>query len=104
MRVLGANQCGFSIILILKGIMMFLESKSPCVLLNKNVNFHKYETESKMENLPHSFREMNLLLRHMQEWQIKSKTVMSWSSQKKKEGTFCAIYFVRKEFSLIFVF
>ena len=37
-----------------------LKSKSPCILLNKYVNFNKNETESKMENLTHSFREMNL--------------------------------------------
>ena len=51
---------GFSVILILKGIM-FRESKSLCFLLNKNVNF-KNETESKMENLTHNFREMNLVI------------------------------------------
>ena len=39
-----------------------------------------------MENPTHSFRETNLVLQLMQESQIKSKTVMSWSSQKKKEG------------------
>ena len=37
--------CGFSIILILKGNMMYL---SPCTLLNKNINFNKNETESKI--------------------------------------------------------
>ena len=26
-----------------------LKSKSPCILLNKNINFNKNETESKME-------------------------------------------------------
>ena len=30
--------------------------------------------------------------------QIKSKTVMSWSSRKKKEGIFCTVYFVRRNF------
>ena len=33
-----------------------LKSKSPCILLNKNINFNKKETESKMENCTHSFR------------------------------------------------
>ena len=33
------------------------KSKSPCILLNKNIDFNKNETESKMENLTHSFRE-----------------------------------------------
>ena len=28
-----------------------LKSKIPCILLNKNINFNKNETESKLENL-----------------------------------------------------
>ena len=39
-----------------------LKSKSPCILLNKNINFNKNKTESKMENPTHSFRETNLVL------------------------------------------
>ena len=33
-----------------------LKSKSPCILLNKNINFNKNETDSKMENPTHSLR------------------------------------------------
>ena len=40
----------------------FLKSKSPCILLNKNINFNKNETESKMENPTHSFRDSNPVL------------------------------------------
>ena len=40
-----------------------IKSKSLCILLNKNKNFNKDETESKMENPSHSFRETNLVLR-----------------------------------------
>ena len=37
-------------------------------------------------------------------WKLKkSKTVMRWSSLKKKEGFFCSVYFVQKNF-LTFVF
>ena len=36
------------------------KSKNPCVLLNKNVNFNKNETESKMENFAQSFRESQI--------------------------------------------
>ena len=39
-----------------------LKSKSPCILSNKNINFDKNETESKMGNPIHSFRETNLVL------------------------------------------
>ena len=49
---------------------------------------YKKETESKMENPTHSFREANLVLQLIYESQIKSKTVMSWSSRKKKKGHF----------------
>ena len=34
-----------------------LKSKYPCILLNKDINFNKNETEMKMENLTHSFRD-----------------------------------------------
>ena len=38
-------------------------SLSPYFLLNKNINFSKNKTESKMENPTHTFREvMNLVL------------------------------------------
>ena len=38
------------------------ESKNPCIVLNKNTNFDKSETELKIENPIHTFREMNLVL------------------------------------------
>ena len=31
-------------------------------------------------------------------FRIKSKTVMSWSSRKKKESSFCNFYFIRRNF------
>ena len=37
-----------------------LKSKSLSILLDKNINFNKNETESKMENPTHSCREANL--------------------------------------------
>ena len=39
-----------------------LEPKSPCILLNRNINFNKNETESKVENPTHNFRETNIAL------------------------------------------
>ena len=39
-----------------------LKSKSLCILFNKNINFDKNKTESKMENPTHSFKETNLML------------------------------------------
>ena len=51
-----------------------------------------------MENPTHGFRETNLVLQLILESQIKSKTVMSWSSRKKRKGIFCTVYFVRRKF------
>ena len=65
-----------------------LKSKSPCILLNKNINFNKNDTELKMENPTHSFRENDLVLQLIQESQIKSKTVIKWSLQKNKYDIF----------------
>ena len=39
-----------------------LKSKSSCILLNKNINFNKNETKSKMDNPTTSFRETNFAL------------------------------------------
>ena len=75
-----------------------LKSKSTCILSNKNINFNKNETESKMENPTHSFRDTKLVLQLIQESQIKSKSIMSWSSRRKKEGIFCDVYFAQREF------
>ena len=57
-----------------------------------------------MENPTHSFKETKLVLHLIKELQIKKKTVMSWSSRKKKEAIFYTVYFVRREFFLRFVF
>ena len=57
-----------------------LKSKSSWILFNKNVNSNKNETELKMENPTHSFRETNLVLELLLELQIKNKTVVSSSS------------------------
>ena len=41
-----------------------------------------------MEHPTHNFRETNIVLQLIQESEITIKPVMSWSSQKKKEGIF----------------
>ena len=50
-----------------------------------------------MENPTYSFRETKVVLQLISKSQIKSKTVMNWSSQNKKEGKFCTVYFVQRE-------
>ena len=42
-----------------------LKTKSPCILLNKNMNFNKNGRDSKMENPAHSFKDTNLVLQLM---------------------------------------
>ena len=39
-----------------------------------------------------------LLLDILHDCTFKSKSVMSWSSRKKKEGIFCTVYFARRNF------
>ena len=60
--------------------------------------------ESKTENPTFSFKETNLVLQLISESQIKSKTVMSWSSLKKKRGHFLyRLFFPKGIFLKIFV-
>ena len=42
-------------------LTQILKPKSPCILSNKNINFNENETESKMTNPIHSFRERTLV-------------------------------------------
>ena len=58
-----------------------LRLKSPCILLNKNINFNKNKMKSKTENPTHSFRDENCALAH-KESQNKRKSLMSRSMQK----------------------
>ena len=75
-----------------------LKSKSPCILLNKNINFNKNDMELKLENPTHSFRENDLVLQLIQESQIKSKTVIKWSLQKNKDDIFVQLIFFQRFF------
>ena len=62
-------------------------------MFNKITNFLKNETKLKIENLTHPFTGTNIVSQLIQESLIKSKTVMSWSSQKKKECILSNVYF-----------
>ena len=75
-------------------------------LLNKNINFNKNKSESKMENATHSFREINLVFQLIWKSQIKSKTVMSWGSRKNRRAFFALPIrlFCQKKMFLTFVF
>ena len=54
------------------------------MLLNKNIDFNKNDTESKMENSTHSFRETRLVLLIIKESQVKSKTDELQLAEEKK--------------------
>ena len=54
--------------------------------------------ESKMKNPMHSFRDLNHVLQLENDLQTKSKTVMSWSSRKRKECAFCNVYCIQRIF------
>ena len=93
-RGLGAKFClVFPLLLFWTELWRFKVEES-MLLLNKNINFNKSEMEVKMENPAYSFREMNLVFQLVWELWNKSKIVMNWSSQKKKECIVCNVCFV----------
>ena len=92
----------FCFILIMKGIDV-LKSKSPCIMLNKNINFNKNEMRSSMENCTHSCREMNLVLQLIYESQINIKTD-ELELMKEKRGHFSYCLFFPKDMCVTFVF
>ena len=61
--------------------------------------------ESKMENLTHSVRETNLVLQLIKKSQIKSKTMMNLSTQKKKRAVFVSfILFEENVFNIYLMY
>ena len=76
-----------------------LKSKSPCILLIKmiNINFNKNDMESKMENPQTVLEKRTLRFSSYKNLKLKGKTMMGWSSRKRKEEIFCTVYFVRRE-------
>ena len=60
-RVLGAKMCVAFLIFDFERNYDVLKSKSRCNSLSKTINFNKNQTESKMENPKHSFRETKLV-------------------------------------------
>ena len=79
-----------------------LKSKSPCILLNKNINFVKNQTKLRMGSSTHNFRETNLVLSSYKNPKLK---VQLWwvgaRERKKKDFLYCL--FCPKEFFLTFV-
>ena len=80
-----------------------LKSKCLSILLNKNINFNKNETESKMENPTHSFRETRLS--SYKNRTLKLKLWWVGACKRRKRAFFCPVYFFQSNgFLLTFVF
>ena len=71
-----------------------LKSKSSCILLNKNINFHKKERNQKWE-IPHTFLERRTLCFSS----YKNRKL----KEKKREGIFCTIILSKVIFFMICV-
>ena len=65
-----------------------LKSKSRCNSLSKTINFNKNQTESKMENPKHSFRETKCVFQFISESKTKSKNYYELELAKEKRGHF----------------
>ena len=72
-----------------------LRSKSPCILLKKNINFNKNETESKMENIYTDLERQALCLSSYKNRKFKVKLKNSrkmWTRITPNTDTFYAVY------------
>ena len=78
-----------------------LKSKSSCILLNKNININKNETESKIENPTHSFRETKLGFSSYKNRKLKVK--LQWVRAREKKESILSRLFCPKEIFLTFV-
>ena len=89
--------CRFSITFSLKGVMKFCwKGQRVCGFCWSRIKTFVKMRRNQKCTTTHSFKEINHVLQLVSKLQIKSKTVMSWSSRKKKECIFCNVYFVRR--------
>ena len=100
-RGLGAKLClGFLLFSFWKELWRFyriiwIKPKSPCILMNKNINFNQNEKESEMENLSDSSRSL-CFGSHKK---CKSKVKLWWAGTcKKKKRTFFFPFVCPKKF------
>ena len=103
-RGLGAKRCVAFIFFHSERNYNVLKSKSPCILLNKNIIFNIIKTKRNRKwKIPYTGLE-GKTLRFGPYKNRKLKVTLCWAggSWKKKDGIFCTAYFVRRIF-LIFV-
>ena len=91
---------GFSIIAILKEIITF--NKESMHFFEQKYKL-KNKTESKWKIVHIVLERRTLCFSSYKNHKLKVK-LMSWSSQKKKEGIFCTAYFLRSNFLKYFCF
>ena len=81
--------------------IMTLKSKSQCILLNKNINFHKNKTESNMENPTHSFRET--CFSSYKNCKLKVKLWWVGARDRKKRAFFVSFILSEENFLTCFI-
>ena len=94
-RRLGAKLC--LAFLLFKSSYDVLKSKSPCSLLNKNINFNINETESKTEDPTHSFRETNHISSH-QNSKLNEKLWWVGTCERKEKAFLVPFIFSKENF------
>ena len=82
---------GFSIILILKGIICFEVKES---MQNRKVNFNKKEKELKLENPTRTFSKTNLVLQAQTRISNQKSNCYEWRLEKEKSVKFISVYTV----------
>ena len=71
--------------------------KSPCILLNKNINVNKNETEPKTENPSYSFRQTNLCFNSRRNQRTKIKVRLWWCGAYKRKKRAFFVRFILPE-------
>ena len=75
-----------------------IKSKGSCILLNKNINFNKNETDNRKWKITHTVLGRRRLCFSLYKNRKLKVKLMIWSSRKKIEGIFCTAYFVWRKF------
>ena len=95
---LGAKLCWIFYYFNIERNYDVLKSKSSCILLNKNINFNKIETESKKENPIHSLKETNVRFVSYKDRKFKVKLWQVWSCETKNRAFFVPFILSEKNF------
>ena len=81
-----------------------LKLKSPYILLNKNIDFNKNETELKMENPAHSFRETTISFSSYKNGKLKVELWWVGAPERKKRAFFVSFILSKGNFFNIWNF